>query len=149
MGRHGVSIPFPGGLGRNRPINRIRSSSEKPVDALRAVLYRNSYFWIDDRDLFSKKIFSFLMFVFTLVETGEKGTPPVVTIPTGQSDYLKGKAPGYPQGGRNPGSVIGGRLIIRKEMWYLNLARKYTYHSPLANWISKQFLAHRQKFSSN
>jgi hypothetical protein len=48
-----------------------------------AVRYRNSYFWIDDRELGSKRIFSFLMFVFTLAETGEKGTAPVVTIPTG------------------------------------------------------------------
>ena len=30
----------------------------------------------------SKKIF-FFMFVFTLVETGDKGTAPIVTIPTG------------------------------------------------------------------
>jgi len=62
---------------------RIRSSSEMPKDAFVSVRYRNSYFWIDDRDLGSKRIFSFLMFVFTLVETGEKGMAPVVTIPTG------------------------------------------------------------------
>lgn len=65
------------------PLIRIRSSPEKPGDAFVSVPYRNSYFWIDDRDLRSKKIFSFLMFVFTLVETGEKGAAPIVTIPTG------------------------------------------------------------------
>ena len=64
------------------PLIRIHSSSEKPGDAFVSVPYRNSYFWIDDRDLMSKKIFSFLMFVFTLVETGEKGTAPIVTVPT-------------------------------------------------------------------
>jgi hypothetical protein len=32
--------------------------------------------------LMSKKIFSFLMFVFTLAETGDKGTVPIVTVPT-------------------------------------------------------------------
>ena len=64
------------------PLIRIRSSSEKPGDAFVSVPYRDSYFWIDDRDLMSKKIFSFLMFVFTLVETGEKGTAPIVTVPT-------------------------------------------------------------------
>jgi len=47
-----------------------------------SIPYRDFYFWIDGRDLGSKKIFSFLMFVFTLVETGEKGTAPVVTILT-------------------------------------------------------------------
>ena len=65
------------------PLLRIRSSSEKPGDAFVSVRYRNSWFWIDDRDLRSKKFFSFLMFVFTLVETGEKGTVPIVTVPTG------------------------------------------------------------------
>jgi len=66
-----------------RPLMRIQSSSGKPGDAFVSVPFRNSYFWIDDRDLVSKKIFSFLMFVFTLVETGEKGPAPVITIPTG------------------------------------------------------------------
>ena len=65
------------------PLIRIQSSSGKPGDAFVSVAYRDSYFWIDDRDLMSKKIFSFLMFVFTLVETGEKGAAPIVTIPTG------------------------------------------------------------------
>ena len=65
------------------PMIRVRSSTGKPDDPFVSVRYRNSYFWIDDRDLGSKRIFSFLMFVFTLVETGEKGTAPVVTIPTG------------------------------------------------------------------
>ncbi|PKN62711.1 MAG: hypothetical protein CVU57_22910 [Deltaproteobacteria bacterium HGW-Deltaproteobacteria-15] len=66
-----------------RPLMRIQSSSAKPGDAFVSVPYRNSYFWIDDRDLMSKKLFSFLMFIFTLVETGEKGPAPIVTIPTG------------------------------------------------------------------
>jgi hypothetical protein len=66
-----------------RLLIRIQSSSKKPADAFVSVPYRNSYFWIDDRDLMSRKIFSFLMFVFTLVETGDKGTAPIVTIPTG------------------------------------------------------------------
>jgi hypothetical protein len=64
------------------PLVRIRSSPEKPGDAFVAVPYRDSHFWIDDRDLRSKKIFSFLMFVFTLAETGDKGTAPIVTVPT-------------------------------------------------------------------
>ncbi len=68
--------------GKILPLIRIHSSSEKSGDAFVSVSYRNSYFWIDDRDLMSKKIFSFLMFVFTLLETGEKGTAPIVTVPT-------------------------------------------------------------------
>ena len=68
--------------GKILPMVRIHSSSEKHKDAFVSIQYRDTYFWIDDRDLMSKKIFSFLMFVFTLVETGEKGTAPIVTVPT-------------------------------------------------------------------
>jgi hypothetical protein len=68
--------------GKILPLIRIHSSSGKPNDAFVSIPYRDSHFWIDDRDLMSKKIFSFLMFVFTLVETGEKGTAPIVTVPT-------------------------------------------------------------------
>jgi hypothetical protein len=65
------------------PLIRVQSSSGKPGDPFISVPYRNVYFWIDDRDLISKSIFSFLMFISTLIETGEKGTAPIVTIPTG------------------------------------------------------------------
>jgi len=68
--------------GKIFPLIRIHSSSEKPKDAFISVPYRDIHFWIDDRDLMSKKLFSFLMFAFTLVETGEKGTAPIVTVPT-------------------------------------------------------------------
>ena len=44
--------------------------------------YRGHWFWIDDRDMGSKRLFSFLMFIFTLVETGGKEGAPVLTIPT-------------------------------------------------------------------
>ncbi len=63
------------------PLIQIRSSSEKPEDAFVAVPYQNYWFWIDGKDLVSKGVFSFLMFVFNLVDTGVKEGAPVVTIP--------------------------------------------------------------------
>jgi hypothetical protein len=65
-----------------RPLIRILSSSERPADAFMAVPYQGHWFWIDDRDIPSKRLFAFLMFIFTLVETGGKESPTVITIPT-------------------------------------------------------------------
>ena len=65
------------------PLMRIHSSPHKPPDSFIAVPYRGHWFWIDDRDLRSKSLFSFLMFVFSLTETEGKEGAPIVTIPAG------------------------------------------------------------------
>ena len=62
---------------------RIQSSSQKPGDAFIAIKYRGHWFYIDDRDYQSKRMFSFLMFLFTLAETGAPEKAPVITIPAG------------------------------------------------------------------
>ena len=62
---------------------RILSSSQKPDDAFAAVPYGQDWYWIDDKDFPSKRLFSFIMFLFTLTDTGEKQGAPVVTIPAG------------------------------------------------------------------
>jgi hypothetical protein len=64
------------------PLIQVKTSSEKPEESFASVPYHDHWFYIDDRDLRSKKMFSFLMFVFTLVETEDKTPPPVVTIPS-------------------------------------------------------------------
>jgi hypothetical protein len=74
--------PDVGPSGPIRPLIRIESSLNGPTDAFLAVPYRGYWFWIDDRDMGSKRLFSFLMFMFTLVETGSKDGAPVLTIPT-------------------------------------------------------------------
>ncbi|HTR45579.1 MAG TPA: hypothetical protein VMH06_07700 [Thermodesulfovibrionales bacterium] len=66
------------------PLVRIHSSTDKPADAFIAVPYRNHWFWIDDHDLRSKMLFSFMMFIFSLTETGgAKEGAPIITVPTG------------------------------------------------------------------
>ncbi len=60
---------------------RIQSSPERPDDAYVAVPFRDYWFWIDDRDLKSKRAFAFLLLLFTLADTGERAAPPLVTIP--------------------------------------------------------------------
>jgi hypothetical protein len=65
------------------PLIKIHSSPGKPDDALVAVPYRGYWYWIDDRDIPSKALFTFLMYIFTLTEPGGKDSTPIVTIPAG------------------------------------------------------------------
>ena len=65
------------------PLIRIASGSDLPGDSFVGVPFRGHWFWIDDRDISSKRVFTFLVFVFTLVETGGKEGAPIVTIPAG------------------------------------------------------------------
>ena len=59
----------------------MKSSEVEPLDAYVAVKYRNHWFWVDDQDLFSKRVMSFLTLMFTLADTGVDKPLPVVTIP--------------------------------------------------------------------
>jgi hypothetical protein len=71
---NGAPIPLP---------IRILSSSQKPDDAFAAVPYGQDWYWIDDKDFPSKRLFSFIMFLFTLTDTGDKQGAPIITIPVG------------------------------------------------------------------
>ena len=64
------------------PMIRIHSAKNKPPDAFVAVRYRDTWFWIDDRDLSSKRSFAQLMQAFTMADTGVRENLPVVTIPS-------------------------------------------------------------------
>ena len=44
--------------------------------------YKGHWFSIDDRDPASKNLFSFILLLFTFVETGSKDIVPVLSIPT-------------------------------------------------------------------
>ena len=78
-----TAAPEQGPGGPIRPLLRVASGRDKPADVLVAIPYRDHWFWIDDRDIASKRMFSFIMFIFTLVEPASKDNPPVLTIPTG------------------------------------------------------------------
>jgi hypothetical protein len=65
------------------PLIRVHSSRQKPADAFIAVPYRNHWFWIDDRDMRSKTIFSFMMMIFSLTDTETKEGTPIITVPSG------------------------------------------------------------------
>lgn len=61
----------------------VHASSDEPDNAFVSVPYKDYWFWIDDRDLYSKRTFSFMMVLFSLTESGGKDGLPLVTIPAG------------------------------------------------------------------
>ena len=62
---------------------KIHSAADRPENEFTAVRYRDHWFWIDDRDFKSKRTFTFLMILFSLMETGGREGLPLVTIPAG------------------------------------------------------------------
>jgi len=65
------------------PLIRIFTSPQKPDDVFAAVPYGQDWYWIDKKDFASKRLFSFIMFLFTLTDTGEKQGAPIITVPVG------------------------------------------------------------------
>jgi hypothetical protein len=59
----------------------IHNSKGYPPHAFVAVPYNDHWFWIDNRDLKSKRCFSFMMGLFTLADTSEKPPLPQVVVP--------------------------------------------------------------------
>jgi hypothetical protein len=62
------------------PLIRIVSGETKPTDVFTKVYYNDRWYWIENRDLPSKGLFSFLLVMLTLAESGQKSPSPFVTI---------------------------------------------------------------------
>ncbi len=78
------SLPKPAGEEANlKQLIQVKSGADKPDNAFTAVKYEDHWFWIDKRDLRSKRTFAFLMILMSLTETGGKEGLPLVTIPAG------------------------------------------------------------------
>jgi hypothetical protein len=61
----------------------VRHGFLEPRDAFVAAAYDGDWFWIDNRDLATKRVFSFVMLLLSLSESSRPGQPPVITIPAG------------------------------------------------------------------
>lgn len=68
---------------RDRPLIHVQSSASRPANTFSAVRYRGTWYWIDDDDFGSKRVFTFLMLFFSLAETGVTPQSPILTVPAG------------------------------------------------------------------
>lgn len=76
----GTTAPSPEGTAALKPIMSIQSGTERSDKSFTQIRYRDHWYWIDDRDLISKRVFTFLTVLFTLSETGQKIQQPILTI---------------------------------------------------------------------
>ena len=65
------------------PLMRIQGGSERPENAFVAVKHLNHWYWIDEGDFASKRTFTFLMLLFSMMESEDSEGLPLVTIPAG------------------------------------------------------------------
>ncbi|HEX4781361.1 MAG TPA: hypothetical protein VH301_11450 [Usitatibacter sp.] len=68
---------------RFQPLVQVHSGDSEPKDAFVSVAYHGHWFWIDDTDYASKTMFSFVMMIFSLMDTAAPRGQPIVTIPAG------------------------------------------------------------------
>jgi hypothetical protein len=61
-------------------LTRIQSSPSKPQDAYTAIKYQDVWFWIDNKDIRSKRNFALLMIFMSLTESEQKSSGPLLTI---------------------------------------------------------------------
>jgi hypothetical protein len=62
------------------PLIRVHYSAEKPEDSYVTVRMRDHWFYIDDRDVNSKRTFAIVQIVLSLTDSGETARGPVVSI---------------------------------------------------------------------
>jgi hypothetical protein len=83
LAAHRATPGFESAQAGEQPVRmiEIHSSKTKSDDAFVSIQYRDHWYWIDDRDLRSKRVFAFMLMLFTLADTGEKESLPLITIP--------------------------------------------------------------------
>ena len=61
-------------------LTNIYSGRNKPQDAFTAIHYQDYWFWVDNKDINSKRNFALLMIFLSLTETDQKASAPLLTI---------------------------------------------------------------------
>jgi hypothetical protein len=61
----------------------VESRLIEPLESFVAVDYRGTWYWIDDRNYYAKRVFSVLLLLLNLVDKSGSTQLPVITIPSG------------------------------------------------------------------
>ena len=79
-----VSFATPGhdlSMVPRRPF-QVHSGTDRPKQSFAEVKYKDHWFWIEDSDIVSKRVFTLMLFMTTLTNQANSQKPPVLTIPT-------------------------------------------------------------------
>jgi hypothetical protein len=61
----------------------VHSGPDKPESSFASTLYNGYWYWINPTDLRSKQVFTLMLYLTTLTDSGGEDSNPVLTIPTG------------------------------------------------------------------
>ena len=61
---------------------RVLSSKDKPEDSFALTRYKDFWYWIENTDIASKRVFTLMLFITTLTNQATDEQAPVLTIPT-------------------------------------------------------------------
>ena len=64
-----------------RPFH-VRSDKEHPQQSFAQIKYKDYWYWIDNSDMTSKRVFTLMLFITTLTNQAKNQNAPVLTIPT-------------------------------------------------------------------
>jgi hypothetical protein len=65
----------------SRPFH-VYSGPERPEQSFAQIKYKNYWYWIENTDIASKRVFTLMLFITTLTNQSNNQKAPVLTIPT-------------------------------------------------------------------
>jgi len=65
----------------NRPF-QVHSGPDRPEQSFAEVKYKDHWYWIENSDMESKRVFTLMLFITTLTNQASDDNAPVLTIPT-------------------------------------------------------------------
>ncbi len=61
---------------------QVRTGKDKPDESFARIKYQDYWYWIDNSDITSKRVFTLMLFITTLTNQADDNNAPVLTIPT-------------------------------------------------------------------